>query len=370
MKRPYSQFRAMLAIVKASLTAQFKSPMGLVFSFIFPLFFILIFGSSRNGIPVVRVALHPKCDTSIQNPVYNAFKSNKSILIKSGDSAGLMDDLLKGRITAIVNVQKNPPGSLNQYTVTAQSSKASQERMGILRAVLQGTISFFDENDTARKNYPSLAKLTAPKPIGDRDYEAIDFVLPGQLGFSLLTSGLFGVAFFFFNLRDTLVLKRLNATPLKRPFIILGEALARIIYQLIIVSAIILLGKYMFGFTLVKGAQTFVELLLVSFIGLLTFMGIGFIISGIAKSINSIPVFTNLLGFPQFMLSGTFFPYENLPGFLHPVCKALPLTHLTTALRKISFEGLPLTSCLPEIGVLGIWIVVLYAIAFKVFKWE
>jgi ABC-2 type transport system permease protein len=224
-------------------------------------------------------------------------------------------------------------------------------------------------NDSALQK-KSPAEIQQAPLLGNRRYKAIDFILPGQLGFSLLSAGLFGLAFLFFGLRDTLVLKRLNATPIGKPYIICGEALARIFFQMIIISIIILLGRYLFGFTLVKGLQTFVELLILSFVGLAVFMGFGFVISGLSKSINSVPVFTNLLGFPQFMLSGTFFPYEGLPKFLHPICKSLPLTHLNTALRKISFEGLSLASCLPELAVLGLWAVILYGISFKVFKWE
>lgn len=360
-----------MAIVKASLTAQFKSPMGMVFSFAFPLFFILIFGSSRNTIPKSAVAIHPQSDTVGTAPLYNAIKMNPNIKIKQGDFEDLEDDLLKGRLTAIIKLAKQPD-SITPYALTVQSSKASADRIQLFSSVLKGSVSFIDDSIAKNKNLPknTSTQFITPAPVGTRDYDTIDFVLPGQLGFSLLSSGLFGVAFFFFGLRETLVLKRLNATPLKKPFIILGEAIARILYQLIIISVIILLGKYVFGFTLVHGIRTFMELLLISFIGLLVFMGIGFIISGSAKNINTIPIYTNLLGFPQFMLSGTFFPYENLPSFLHPVCKILPLTHLTTALRKISFEGQSLLSCLPELGILGGWIVVLYAIAFKVFKWE
>jgi ABC-2 type transport system permease protein len=59
-----------------------------------------------------------------------------------------------------------------------------------------------------------------------------------------------------------------------------------------------------------------------------------------------------------------------LPSFLHPIAKALPLTHINDALRKISFEGLHLGDCLPQIGILSIWGIVIYIIAIKVFRWE
>jgi ABC-2 type transport system permease protein len=373
MERPYSQFRAMMAIVKASFAAQLKSPSALVFGFAFPLFFILIFGSSRTGVPTVNIAFHPQSDTSSANIINTTLRNIKANLnIVTKDSATLWEDLEKGRITAILNIQPNLADSFTRYKINIHSSKASQQNMGLLQSILTSIIKGMDDAAAIKSGRPvfTLAKTNSLPPTGDRIYRRIDYVLPGQLGFSLLSAGLFGVSFLFFNLRETLVLKRLNATPIRRSYIILGEAIARIAFQLIITALIIILGKYMFNFTLVKGVQTFFELLVLSTIGLLVFMAFGFVISGVAKSINTIPVITNLLGFPQFMLSGTFFPYEGLPKFLHPISKSLPLTHLNDALRKISFEGLTLRSCLPEIGIMCIWMVVLYAIAFKVFKWE
>ncbi len=49
MNRSYSQFRAMLAITRASLRAILRSPSAVVFSLGFPLIFILVFGLIGGG---------------------------------------------------------------------------------------------------------------------------------------------------------------------------------------------------------------------------------------------------------------------------------------------------------------------------------
>lgn len=99
-------------------------------------------------------------------------------------------------------------------------------------------------------------------------------------------------------------------------------------------------------------------------------MGFGFVVSGLAKSESSIPPFANLFTLPQFLLSGTFFPIDNFPSWLQPICKILPLTHLNDAMRNVAFEGARLSDCGTQLGVLAIWGAVAYAIAIKVFKWE
>jgi len=362
----FSQLKAMLAITKASFRAQLRSPSAIVFGFVFPLLFIIIFGFMGGGGPAIRVAIGKQTDTA-NNPVYKALTQIKNIVIVSKSELEIQEDLKKGRITAVVDI-KATRDSLPAYALTVQSSTAGADKIQLLESILKNVIQRF--NEQVIKDQKTFISFESLPPLEGRIYRTIDFILPGQLGFSLLSAGLFGVSFLFFNLRESLVLKRFNATPIKRPYILLGEALARIAVQMIIIAVILGIGKFFMHFTLINGWITAVEMMLLSFIGLLVFMGFGFFISGYAKSINVIPAFTNLLGFPQLLLAGTFFPVESLPSWLRPICNALPLTHLNDAMRKIAFEGAHLYDCFKQIGILGIWALVVYTLAIKFFKWE
>ena len=111
-------------------------------------------------------------------------------------------------------------------------------------------------------------------------------------------------------------------------------------------------------------------LLVLSLLGLLVFMGFGFIVSGLAATESAIPPFSNLVTLPQFLLAGTFFPVENFPTWLQPVCRILPLTHLNEAMRNIAFEGDHLSDCGSQIGYLLLWGTVLYIVAIRVFRWD
>src|SRR5690606_24218908 len=124
------------------------------------------------------------------------------------------------------------------------------------------------------------------------------------------------------------------------------------------------------NFTLQHGFLTFMEIMVMTMLMLLVLMGVGFIFSSIAKSDTSIPLLINLFGFPQMMLSGTFFPIEVFPKWLQGICKVLPLTQYNDAVRKISFEGMSILECGREIGILGIWMVITYIIAARVIRWD
>ena len=146
--------------------------------------------------------------------------------------------------------------------------------------------------------------------------------------------------------------------------------MSRLFFQLINVIVLILFGHFFLNFTLQNGVVTVLEMLAMSIYMLFLLMGVGLIFSSIVKSDASIPLWINLFGFPQMMLSGTFFPIEVFPSWLQVICRALPLTQFNDAIRKISFEGLHLTDCLKEIGIMGIWILATYIILVRVIKWE
>lgn len=367
----YSQLRAMWSVTKASLRSIMRSPSAIVFSFVFPFVFILVFGFIGNsgGQQTYRVVLDEGADTS--NLLYSALKQSPSIkFLKYNDAEQLKLDVQKGKIAGKLLITKNAEGTV-PYSVKMTSTNSSNDKWPQLKALIESKINEVSARQYSNRATYSDFKFDYKKDIFEiRQYKTIDFILPGQLGFSLLSSGVFGVAFMFFNLRNTLVLKRFFATPISRTFIILGESLSRVIFQMITAIVIIGAGYLFFGFTLIHGVQTFLEMLVLSFVGLLLFMGFGFIVSGLATSDSSIPPFANLITMPQFLLGGTFFSIDAFPKWLQPISKAMPLTHLNEAMRSVAFEGNNLWDVRNEIGILLLWTLVAYFVASRVFKWE
>ncbi len=369
MAQKYSQVKGMLAITKGSLRGIFRSPSTVIFSFIFPLIFILVFGFLGSGSKVsVKIAFEAHSDTS--SNIYQLLKNLPGINIVEKPIALLNEDLEKGRITAILNIQKNHASASPENIIKLRSSEAvNPQNIAILQSIINGLISSLDKARNA--NIPTVAIIDPEiKKVKGRTYRTIDFILPGQLGFSLLSTGVFGVAFVFFNLRNTLVLKRFFATPIKRAYILIGEGMSRVLFQMISSVVILLMGYFFFKFTLVNGWVTFLELLVLSFAGLIVFMGFGFIVSGLAKNESTIPPIANIITLPQFLLAGTFFPIDTFPAWMQPFCRILPLTYLNDSMRNVAFEGAHLIDCGKQLGALGIWTLVVYVFAIKVFKWE
>jgi ABC-2 type transport system permease protein len=376
MSQPYSQFRATMAITRASLRAIIRSPSAVVFSLGFPLVFILVFGFIGGSGTSVTIALKDPADSS--NYVIRALQAgivkirkkddDNKVLIQK-DSGFIKNELVKGRIAAIVSIDSSiSPAGFTQYKIITQTSSAAADKFPIFRMALAQTIQYIED-----RKIPEQFKIVSVQQLPDlpgREYTMIDFILPGMLGFSLLSAAVFGVAFVFFNLRQTLVLKRFFATPINRKNIVFGEGLSRVCFQILTSVIIILVGHYLFHFTLVNGLSTFLEMMVLSFLGLVVFMGFGFIISSVAKNESSIPPFANIFTLPQFLLGGTFFQTTAFPGWLQKICEILPLKQLNDAMRNVAFEGASLLDCGKQIGILILWGIVIYGVAIKTFKWE
>jgi ABC-2 type transport system permease protein len=367
MEKKYSQWTAMWAICNASLRSVFRSPQAVFFSLFFPVVLIVVFGALSSGGGVsLDVAFDSRTDTT--SAIYQAISHTPGLNIVRSDEADLLDRLKKGRITALISIRsKDDTSTALSYDVHLRTTSAGGKDLPILQSILSYSIGRINSQANAgQKNYATISMEEVP----GRLYRMIDFYLPGMLGFSLIGAAVFGVSFVFFSLRETLVLKRMYSTPVKKGYIVLGEGIGRVIFQLTTAAVLILFGKFVYHFTLANGVVTFLELMVLSLAGLLVFMGFGFIISSVAKNQNVIPIYANLFMFPQYFLSGTFFPKSMMPQSIQGVIGALPLTALNDAMRKVSFEGAHLWNVGKELMILGIWCVVIYALAIKFFRWE
>jgi ABC-2 type transport system permease protein len=103
---------------------------------------------------------------------------------------------------------------------------------------------------------------------------------------------------------------------------------------------------------------------------LVAFLGFGYSIAGLANDENSAGPLVNLISLPQFLLSGTFFPTDNLPGWLQPIAGNLPLSYFNLAVRKLTTEGGNLGDTPPYLLGLAGWGLVMYLLAARTFKWE
>ena len=361
----YSNLRAMLSLTKASLLNMFRNPSSIIFGLVFPLVMVGIFGFVGNSGIKVKVGVIPGSNTD--NPIYSAISESGSVNFITDESADILQsDLERGKIDATIAIASKTDG-MPGYSVSVQTSDAAPQNGGVFLSMVK---SITDSINLAAASMPAPLVSVSTENLTGREYKSIDFILPGQLGFSVLSIGVMGTAFTFLSLRQTLVLKRFYATPIRRGYIVLGEALSKLIFSVFQTSVIIAIGALALGFTLINGLITFLVMMVLVALGLIVFMGFGFVVSSISPNENVVAPLANLFTLPQFLLSGTFFTTDFFPDWLKAVSKVLPLTYLNDALRQIAFEGATFWDVRVPILVLSVWGIVIYIIAIRVFKWE
>src|SRR5829696_7331559 len=282
MPEHYSQIRAMLAITRASLKATFRSPQSIFFSLFFPIVLIWIFGSlGGNKTPSVNVAFEKGIDSS--NMIYYSLKQNPVLHFVDDKKKDINDELLRGRVAAIIDIKKNADTFVHTpFIIQLRTSPAGQKDFGLLTSALNSSVTVLDSMVYPQRQ--SVARVKIIPMSGGRKYSMIDFFLPGMIGFSLIGSAVFGIAFTIYSLRETLVLKRMYSTPIRKEYIILGESLAKVVFNLMTVVVLIAFGHFVYGFFLAQGWITFVNMMVISFVALVVFMGFGFFISAFAKN--------------------------------------------------------------------------------------
>jgi ABC-type multidrug transport system permease subunit len=108
----------------------------------------------------------------------------------------------------------------------------------------------------------------------------------------------------------------------------------------------------------------------VSFLGALSFSGLGLLTAARPRTIEGVSGIMNLVMVPMWVFSGIFFSPERFPAALQPFIQALPLTALNDALRAVMLDGAGPGKLLPQLAVLAIWGVLSFALALRYFRWQ
>lgn len=354
-----------------ALTKRFmRDPVALFFVFLFPLLFLFVFGSLfKNEDVSFDVVVINRSDTTFAREFTGQIEKSKVFKLKNDTKS--VDDakekMGRGEIDSIielphtfgaVNAQGTPMGSVIIYYDQA-NPQTGQAVGGVMQSVLDGINK-------------ELTKTTEPltldqKPTKTANLSSIDYLLSGLLGFSILSLGIFGLANGFPAEKKTGVLRRLRATPLKASQLVLATLLEYMLIGVLSLAVMYVVGMVVFGFEM-RG--DYISFLLFAIASIIVMFGFGLAIGGWAKNENQSAPLSNIVAFPLMFLSGTFFPRFLMPEWLQTVTAYLPLTPIVDGLRYVLTEGKTILQLGPELLIMGVWTVVIYAVAFKFFRWE
>ena len=208
------------------------------------------------------------------------------------------------------------------------------------------------------------ARLDTRVRVGSR---YIDFLIPGLIGLNLLGTGMWGIGFPIATARQQKLLKRMLATPMRRSDYLLSHMLARLVWLVLEVVAVLGFGMLVFG---VQVRGSWLAFALVNLLGAFSFSALGLLVASRARTIEAVSGLMNVAMLPMWLLSGSFFSADRFPTAMQWAVQALPLTAVNNALRAIMNEGAGLVAVSVPIGIVIAWGVASFFAALAIFRWE
>ena len=366
-----SYFRPIWALTVAFTRRLFRDKVGVFFTFLFPLIFLLVFGAINRGDGSVSfdIALINKSQSEFSRQFVEELKKNESI--KINDKITQFDDARErmgsGEIDSIlelpaefgaVGANQMPSGKALVYYQQA-SPQSGQTFAAVMTSVL-GQVN--------QKIAPYNAPFSVEQKATDvSSLKPFDYVFSGLVGFSILSLSIFGMAQGLPSDKKAGYVRRLRASPLTATQLVIATSLHYLFLGVISIALMMVVGIMLFQFDMRGDWFMFGGFAAFS---MLMMLGFGLAIGGWAKNEIQAAPLTQIIAMPMMFLSGSFFPRFLMPDWLQTISGYLPLTPIIDGMRLIMTEGKSLIDLGAQLGLIAVWAVVIYFIAIRVFRWE
>lgn len=349
----------------------FRDRLALFFGILFPVIFLFVFGSfssnSNNGV-TFKIALLDNSKSSFAQQFVQETKKDKVFKVDGTITtlAAANEKMNKSQLDATIVLPVNfgvqngkyPTGQAEVY-YTQNNQQAGQTLVSVLQQQFK---------DINAKFVPNVTPFTVVgKQTNDKSLTQFDYTFAGLLGFSILGLGIFGPVNVFPELKKQGILRRFHTTPLRVWQYFVSTMISQAIIGLISLAVMFLVAIKVFHLHVVGN---YFEIAVFLAFSIILILGIGLAIGGWAKNERQAAPLSNIVVFPMIFLSGTFFPRFLMPEWLQHVSNYLPLTPVIDGARLMATEGKHLIDLGPQLGLMAAWVVVIYVIAFRLFRWE
>ncbi len=357
-------------LTKSTLKMFVRNKQSLFFALFMPLVIMLIFGFvGFDRVPKIDVGVVTSSPSQSTSQFIAQLNSISAFSIYTGSESEERDQLNKGKrsIVLVIPDQLMPDptakGVPQKQTIKALTNVGEMQQVSTALSILS---QMLDKTALQITKAPQFFDIQT-EAINSKNQKYIDFLLPGIIAMSIMQMSIFSVAFVFTDYKEKGILKRLLATPMRPRQFVTANVITRLMLALVQTGILIAVGIIAFH-SHVLGSPLLI--LLISFLGGIMFLGLGFTISGIAKTVDAVPAIANLIAFPMLFLSGVFFPTDAMPNWLQHVVNFLPLTHFANAMRDVMANGAGISGIATDLyWILG-WAIVLIVLANFTFGFE
>jgi ABC-2 type transport system permease protein len=365
-----------LALTIASLKMYFRNRQALFWALFFPLLIMIIFGIMNfDGYNAPEVGVNDAAQNDASRALIQALKGgeNEVLEVTTSTIEEIQHDLQFSGSRAAILIPENygVPGELAVIEVT-YDQRFMQERAVVSTVIDQATDALFKEFAAVPDEFRVENSISINESFIEGQGQGFKaWLIPGIAAMAIMQTGLFTVVFTLVRFKSQGVLRRLKATPIGAAHFLAGQLTTKAIVVVLQTYVLVIVGAIVLGVSVGNGRiGAWFDLTILALLGGALFIAMGLAVSGWAKNEETAAPIANIISMPMMFLSGVFFPLSVMPDWLTRWSQYLPLTYLADGMRAITVEGASITTLGSELIGLGIWIIVVFIIATKMFRWE
>jgi ABC-2 type transport system permease protein len=202
------------------------------------------------------------------------------------------------------------------------------------------------------------------KPFVKGSATTFQFLAPGFMALTITMGTLSGLAATISREREQGTLDGIMVSPVPRYTVVVSKVLAQTARGLTQSFIILAISMLFFG---VRVYGNPLLMLLTMFLAVMSFSGVGIIITSIAGEQETAMTTLMLINMPMMFLSNVVFPIEQLPWWMQAIGKSLPLYYAADALRKIIILNAQIPQIAPDLIVLASYSLLTLSVAIPVF---
>lgn len=191
------------------------------------------------------------------------------------------------------------------------------------------------------------------------------YVLPGIIALTIMQGGIYGLAYWWIDLKTRNVLKRFLVTPIKPWQLMSSVLVSRVLVALAQVVLLTLVGWFWFD---VNINSTLIFAFGFAVLGSPIFLLIGLLIATFADTYEAAAPITAAIGLPLTFLGNVFYPISSLPAGLRNIAEVLPITYLSNALRSVYTNSGSWADWGADAVMLAVWLVVMVVLSLLLFR--
>lgn len=363
-------FQAVVGLYRAYQLRFYRDKVAMFFTYLFPLIFLLIFGSIfTNSDPRFKIAILNQSDSQVAVQFVEQVQSNDTFTIDETitnlDTA--KERMTRGELDSVIVLPDafGEPGADGRPTgqMTVYYKTGTEQPGRTVAAVMEQSLEPIN-----RELGQTDPQFTVAQAATEQNaLRQFDYTFAGLLGFTMLSTAIFGLASVLPAEKQRGSYRRLRASPLRASQLIMANAMHYLTNTLISILLMVIVGLIIFD---VQNNGSWWQFGVYAVISSIMMLGFGLLIGGWAKNENQAAPIANLVAFPLMFLSGVFFPRFLFPEWLQGITSYIPLSPVVDGFRRILTENAQLAELAPELSIIVGWGIVVYFGAIKLFRWE